>query len=302
MQDLLVLGASMTTAMGVLFTASTFGSVPNAVRLARSLDVLAGRRFLILTGPRREEMEDIRRQISSPSVIVLNSTVNNLYYCRGVGLAFAIHEGLEASYLCSCDDDLEFLPEGAGLIANLDEDWFIQGFSALTFDNNAQWYDNFGGTTIRNLRVGIAWINGDSMFVRWDDALACGVPDSLPDVPLTYYTEFEYQCRLQCQTGRPLVADIRRPIQYTHHFREAGPITDERAFRAGDGAAAALRFWEQKYGVVSAGVTDAERLGNLKATVCANPAKSRQHLIFGGLTPDWPAIWKMVRATVEVIG
>jgi len=291
----------MTSDMGVLFTASTYSSVQNALRMARSLDLLTGRRFLILTGPRREEMELIRREITSPSVIVLHSTAGNLYYCRAAGFAFAIHEGLQAGYLCSCDDDLEFLPEGADLIAKLDEDWFHQPFAALTFDNNAQWYDTFGGTTAGHLRIGIQWINGDSMFVRWDDVLGCGLPDSLPDVPLTYHTEFEYQARLQCQMMRPLVADIRRPIQYTHHFREPGPITDERASRAMDGIIAGAHFWEQKYGVHEAQMTTSDGLIQLKATVCANPGKSRQHLIFGGLGPDWPAIWKIMRSTIEVI-
>lgn len=287
--------------LGVLFTAATCGSVDNAVRFANSLEKLAGDHLLVLTGPRSEELAEIRRRVHDPRVILLRSRLDNLYYCRGVGMVWALHEGHEARYLCSCDDDLEFTEISADLLDRLDEDWNVREFAILTFNNSGQWYDTFGGERLGDLRIGIQWMNGDSMFVPWHHALACGVPDSTLDYPLTYYTEFEYQARLQCLTGRPLMADCRQPLQYIHHFREPGVVTDLRASMAGTGEVAAYCFWRQKYGVQDIGLTNGEGMAKLKHIVCSSNGRSRPHLIFGGLVTDWSAIWRRVEPTLEVV-
>lgn len=280
--------------LDILFTASTHRSVDNAVRMARSLQHIAGAVLLVLSSIDVGELEAIRA--ANAGCVLLRSDVDNLYHNRALGFLWALFHGVHARYLCSCDDDLEFIAESLELVRELDEAARLMPFCAATFNNGAQFYEPYGDHLRGDLHVNLAWINGDSMFVPWDLVLRHGLPDSLKDAPVTYFTEIEYQLRLRAGTGRPIVGICGRP-RYTHHFREPGEITLERARRSGSGVLAAHRFWRQKYGVEGIDIGDGYRYPDLyKIVEAAGPAADR-HVLFGGLGPsDWPAI---LQETIE---
>lgn len=272
----------------ILFTASTHRSVANAIRMAESLAWIDGQTMLVLTGDSLDELAEIDR--ANTGATLLHSQRDNLYFNRAAGLIWAGWHGVQARYLCSCDDDLEFTEESRDLVQILDKASEMTEFGVMTFNNHSHRYDGFSDDIQGDLRVGVRWINGDSMFVPWPYVVRFGLPDSLPDVPVTYFSEIEYQHRIRALTGRPIVAACGKQAYYVHHFREPGPITTDRATRAMDGIAAGSEFWRRKYGVdVDAG--DWHKYPELFEVVKAAGDEARRHLIFGGLAaPGWPQI------------
>lgn len=270
---------------GILFTAATHHSVENAVRMAASIEWIPGLNGIVFAGVERAELVEIKRAV--PAASCLLSTVDNLYFCRALGFLWALMVGIPYDYICSCDDDLEFVPESSALPQRLRAAEQSADFSLLTFNNHSHHYDEFSERSLDGFRLEPLWVNGDSMFVRWHDVLSFGLPDSLPDEPVTYFSEIEYQHRLRLLTGRPLVVDCGLPRYYIHHFREPGPITQERAGRAGQGIAAGQRFWREKYAVEGIDVADAHSFPELLERMTGKAGF--RMLLFDGL-PTWGEI------------
>jgi len=235
----------------------------------------------------------------------LVSPINNSYACRAIAALYAMREGMEPAYLCSCDDDLEFTAESADLLGELDRAQLETGFGVATFNSSSHNYEDMPGQIQE--RVGdtleMGWLDGNSLFIPWDVVLDAGLPDSLPTAPLTYFTEVEYQHRVRVLLKRPSVAIIGKQAYYRHGFRPASdPVTNERADRAGHAIEAAATFWREKYGVHDIGVGDANNYPALLETVRAAGDRANQHLIFEGLgPPDWDEIIAKMMAGVVVL-
>src|SRR3990167_8955567 len=193
--------------LDILFTASTYRSVEHARTMANSIGRIRGRCELVLCGPIRSEIEDLSSMSEFASLV---SPINNSYACRAIAALYAMREGMEPAYLCSCDDDLEFTAESADLLGELDRAQLETGFGVATFNSSSHNYEDMPGQIQE--RVGdtleMGWLDGNSLFIPWDVVLDAGLPDSLPTAPLTYFTEVEYQHRVRVLLKRPSVAMI----------------------------------------------------------------------------------------------
>ncbi len=255
-----------------------------------------------MCGPVRAEMERLALLGGFPCLV---SPINNSYACRAIGALYAMQEGMEPAYLCSCDDDLQFTEDSADILGELDRAQLETGFGVATFNSTSHNYEDMPGQI--QSRIGdtleMGWLDGNSLFIPWDVVLDAGLPDSLPTEPLTYFTEVEYQHRVRALLKRPSVAIAGKVAYYRHGFRDQGdPVTAERAARAGQAIEAAATFWREKYGIRDVGVGDAHNYPLLLQAVQAAGDRANQHLIFGGLgPPDWDEIVREIMPKVEVL-
>lgn len=265
----------------ILFTAAAYKSAQHAIEFANSIGFVGENNYCVLATPIRSEIQEIVDGIKDcRNIAVLYSHIDNLYFCRAIGFLFALKRRMKFRYYCSCDDDIEFTENSRKILGILDK----TEFSVMTFCNVKRRING-------ELVYGPAWINGDSMFSHFSENLQYGLPDSLPNEPVTFFTEVEYQHRMRWLTGRPIVVD-RRAHYYKHNSRnENDPITKIRDENSSHKMNAGNRFWKEKYGidVNFSGGGNHEAVYN-RTMNHKNEEKMKSHLIFDGMWNNWDEI------------
>jgi hypothetical protein len=237
-----------------------------------------------VAAPRREDLEAIRS--STDRGILLQTARNHAYFNRAVGFIWAVHEGLEARFYCNLDDDIEFTEGSRDLLEYLDQD----DWSLKVFSNKYQGY---------NQRINPYKIDGNCMFVHWQDVLDYGVPDAYPDEVMSFHIENEYSYRLRLLTGRPTIAENEREF-YLHHFRTEPHRQKQRGELFGTrGEYGAGYFWAKKYGVEDFNTYEEGIYARLVDVMARKPDAMRNHLLFDGLGNDWKTIWDSIQAEVK---
>ena len=282
----------------ILFTASTYKSTMSAIRFANSIKHIDGNHLCILTGPIREEVEEIAKETDA---ICFVSKTDSLYLGRAWGFVWALNNGINAEYMCSCDDDIEFTNNSKDILTLLNKA-SEYGFSVAVLCNEAHDYADdkrFLGKTIEgDFVLNLSWVNGDCMFTHWQDNLYYGLPDTVLSSPISYYTEIEYQHRMRAMTNKPLLA-VKDKDKYLHHFRTEDTATI-RAEQAGTGHVAGLRLWKLKYDLDITSI-DKTVLTNAFNVIKNEPVVAK-HLMFEESAGwDWGAIYNSLKDNYEVI-
>ncbi len=281
----------------ILFTASTYKSTMSAIRFANSIKQIDGNHCCILTGPIREEMEEIAKETDA---ICFVSKTDSLYLGRAWGFVWAVNNNVSARYMCSCDDDIEFTSNSKDIFTLLNKA-SEYGFSVTTFCNKAHDYADdkrFTDKTIKgNFVLNLLWVNGDCMFTHWHDNIQYGLPDTVLSSPISYYTEVEYQHRMRAMTKLPLIVSKDKD-KYLHHFRTEDTAAI-RADQAGTGHVAGLHLWKEKYGLEITSLTKSA-FDNSFNVIKANPF-IENHIMFDESASCWIDIYNSLKDDYEVI-
>lgn len=279
----------------ILFTASTYKSAQNALCFIKSICQIEGNHICTVVSPLQSDIDEIVTGLANAGdvgcrVIVFRSTVDHLYQSRGWGFVWAVANGIQARYLCSCDDDIEFTENSQDIVRRLN----INRYSIMAFSSNVHGY-RFTIGDIQghdNITTDIGWINGDAMFSHFEDNLKYGVPDALLTYPVSYFTEIEYQHRMSCLTGEWMKVDARKTF-YLHHFRNNSELNSLRGQHAIVGMSVGKQLWKEKYGI-DLGVGHTFDCQALYQQVSTMPEKMEKHFIFHGLWNDWGEIYNRI--------
>lgn len=280
----------------VLFTASTYKSAQNALRLIKSIQHIEGNHICVIVTPLQSDVDELAIGLFEMGdigcrAVVFHSAVDHLYQGRGWGFAWAVANGIAAKYLCSCDDDIEFMENSHDIVTRLN----MNEFSIMTFFIKGSGYKIDMRTDFSRINTERTWLNGDTMFSHFEDNLQYGVADALLDYPVSYFTEIEYQHRMSYFTGRWLLVDMNKHFYY-HHSREPDDeLTQLRSQHAATGIATGKRLWMEKYNInVGDGHTfDCQWAYEQISTM---PEKMKSHYIFHGLWNDWNAIYEKIKS------
>lgn len=282
-------------AYDILFTASTYKSSQNALRLIKSIRQIEGNHICTVVTPLQEDIGELVAGLNAMGdvgcrTLIFHSTVNHLYQSRGWGFVWTVVNNIQPCYLCSCDDDIEFTENSNDIVRRLN----INKYSIMAFSSSAHGY-RFTIGDIQgkdNVTTDIGWINGDAMFTHFEDNLRYGVPDALLTYPVSYFTEIEYQHRMAFLTGGWTKVDARKTF-YLHHFRDNSNLNALRGQHAITGMSVGKQLWKEKYGIdLGSGHTfDCQALFQQVSTM---PEKMKSHFIFHGLWNDWNAIYERI--------
>lgn len=275
---------------GILFTASTYKSVDSAIRFLRSIQNVEGSHKAVICGPVRWELEHIKAhvgEVPNCKIRLFHSGLNNMYLCRAFGFVLFAANKKRARYYFSGDDDIEFTEASRDLVKVLDSE---RRFSVATFSNGIIGYkvDDSGKTW------NPYWINGDSMFSHWDDNLLYGLPDSVRHAPVSYYTEIEYEHRMRHLTHKSTLVFNDRQY-YTHHFRETPYQNEARGDGANQAMTCGRHLWEEKYDLPPFSEYEDGIWDRLDRDIKFMPEKMVQHVMFGGQSNDWQAIYESLK-------
>ena len=269
----------------ILFTASMYKSASNALRMAKSIQHIEGNHLCVFATPLVSDIyEFITGANDLENTILLFSHIDNIYFCRALGFLYAILNKMKISYYCSCDDDIEFTEKSSCILSILDS----LDYAVMTFKSHGHAYKGFAG---KEMTYNPPWINGDSMFSRFEDNIKYGLPDSLVDEPVTFFTEVEYQHRMRYLSRKKTIID-KRDEYYIHHFRERNnAITALRSRDSVHKMHSGNRFWKEKYGVDVDFIEDGNHDAVYRKTMQLEYIeKIKTHLIFGGLWNNWDFI------------
>lgn len=283
-----------------IFSVPTYKSVSNAIRMLKSAHLIGKNCLWVVTGSIYSDVQEISDAISNSfnmDIAFFHSSRNNVYLNINWAYAWARHNGLEARYFSNIDDDIEFTPVSGTIFDRLELGWETydpclmglrqtsHGYLDLNFERQDGMYC-----------INPDWINGESMFVRWDSPGKYGLCDCLPESRNSFFTVSEYCHRLRYLTGRPVVVDCN-DIYFTHHFREPGQTTQVRSGDAVDAMVSGAQLWSRKYGIpVPSFQTNAgehRRLYNLVMKP-EYDSQIKSSLLFGCPWNDWDAIYNKI--------
>ncbi len=94
----------------LILTLSTYKSVHVARHFLDTLHYLGENVLAILVGSIEDELRELAAGSVSIPAVFIQSDINSLHFGRAWGFAWAVNNGLDARYLVSCDDDLEWIP------------------------------------------------------------------------------------------------------------------------------------------------------------------------------------------------
>jgi hypothetical protein len=283
----------------LLLTASCYKSGANATRLINSIKYIDARCLIIVACPNIDDAQYILGQLDDNKnigIMILRSSLDNMYLCRAFGFLAALQKDISALYYCSMDDDIEFLPESNDIVSTLNELYNKIGFSTATFHCGAR----SPNEDAKIVHTNPSYINGDSMFSCFEDTLDYGLPDSLPDSQITYYTEAEYQHRLRYFTKQPTVIDNTQ-TRYIHHYYSR--TEHDRNPNSGKMMSDGELFWERKYHIPRPSFSDI-RTHAIVYEQTMRPENEHlicRHLMFGGLWNDWDTIIKKYSPYYEIL-
>lgn len=280
----------------LLLTASCFKSASSVVRLIKSIHFIEGNCVTVITSPRMEDLSLIRENIDEKNnTYLFLSKIDNIYACRNWGFIWAYMSGIVPKFYCSMDDDIEFTENSKDIIERLDKD----DYSVKTFNNSVQNYGGWQGQLLGTCRV-VSWMNGDSMFTRYEDNLQYGLPDCLPrHDPLPICSESEYQQRLCALSKRPCVADTEKTF-YFHHFRDSQEKIVLRDNRIVQRIQSGIDFFRAKYpGIPISASTDINSVnvhGILLSHIQSYPGQAMKHSLYDGIFTDYSAIYNIIES------
>jgi len=274
----------------ILLCMATYDFPECTIRMLRSIDKLNAKCLAVVSGCKLGGLKEIAKHEYPCDVVLMKAPHNSIYLCRDWGFVWAVHEGIRADFLFIVDDDLEFIDISAEMLPILNEVKIDPGFSVMGFKPSKP--KLAGAEKIGpNYRINPAFIDGNLNITQWDDNLNYGLPDSLPNEPMSYFTEIEYQHKMRVLTGRSTLIRVDK-VYYTHHFRSDPIRAKARAVSCGRGIWAGGELWEKKYGLTDLRIAveqkDAYRIFEF---VKNKPDMMKRHLLFGGLWNDWPAIY-----------
>jgi len=282
----------------VLLCTATYEFPGCAVRMLRSIDKLGGDCLAVVSGCKRGDLETIAREEYPCDVVLMKAPYNSSYLCRAWGFIWAVHEGIRADFMFSADDDLEFIDESAEMLPLLHKAKDDPGFSVMGFrPSNPK---PSGAERIEDgCLVNPLFIDGNLNITQWDDNLNYGLPDSLPDEVMSYFTEVEYQHRMRILTGRPILQYTDKTY-YIHHFRDDPTRTKARTSSCSRGQYAGCQLWKEKYGLDGLRIsTDVRECARIFEFVKDKKDEMKRHLLFGGLWNDWEAIYDHLKGGFE---
>ena len=284
----------------ILLCMATYDFPECSIRMLRSIDKLNAKCLVVVSGCKLDGLEEIAKHKYPCDIVLMKAPYNSVYLCRDWGFIWAVHEDIRADFVFMADDDLEFIDESTEILSILDEAKLKPGFSVMGFKPSKPKLS--GGEKIeRGCVINPLFIDANLNITQWDDNLNYGLPDSLPNEPMSYFTEVEYQHRMRVLTGRPTLQRIDK-IYYTHHFREDPIRLRKRAQSCSRGIYAGCLLWKEKYGLddlrIVIDVNECERIFHL---VKDKKDEMKQHLLFGGLWNDWSAIYDYLKDGFERI-
>ena len=155
----------------LILTLSTYKSIHVARKFLDTLHYLKGDVLAILVGAIGDELRELADGSQSIPAVFIQSDINSLHFGRAWGFAWAVNNGLEARYLISCDDDLEWIPMSENILPRLDQaeeeiGWSLMGFQSThpIFPVSYEYvYDEF--------LVEHDWLDGNCIFSKWNDNL-----------------------------------------------------------------------------------------------------------------------------------
>ena len=269
-------------------------------RMLRSIDKLEANCLAVVSGCGVTDLEEIAKHEYPCDVVLMKAPRNSVYLCRDWGFVWAVHENIRANFLFTADDDLEFIDVSAEMLPILNEVKTDPGFSVMGFRPSSPTLA--GAEKIGpNYRVNPLFIDGNLNITQWDDNLNCGLPDSLPNEPMSYFTEIEYQHRMRVLTGRSTMIRVDK-VYYTHHFRNDPIRAKARAISCSRGIWAGGELWEKKYGLTDLRIAVDQRDGYRIFEFVKNKTdQMKRHVLFGGLWTDWVAIYEYLKDGFERI-
>lgn len=275
----------------VLFSASCFNSAKSAERMARSIKYIDNCNSLFVIASPLESDLSYLRNCKLDNVLLFKSKLDNMYMCRNWGFIYARHFRIHPTYFCSCDDDIEFTPNSYDLLHRLDHNIF----SVMTFNNGAQTYNWAHGAKLGSCNM-MAWINGDSMFSRFEDNVRFGLPDCLINGEASpYCVESEYQQRMTVFTHKPLLADTER-IFYVHHYRDTKDKAKLRSISVNTRINSGLNLFTHKYPDIfpqeRIDINKVDVHTILRERINVTPNDAKRHLLYNGLWVDYQEIYR----------
>jgi len=297
----LLLGRIPMSDYDILLCAATYDSSECAIRMLRSVDKLEGNCLAVISGCRLEDLEKITEHEYPCDVILMKAPYNSSYLCRAWGFIWAVHMSIQADFMFTADDDLEFTDASIKMLPILKEAKDDPGFSVMGFKPSAPADMGGSGTPYGLYRVNPLYLDGNLNISQWQDNLDYGLPDSLPNQPMSYFTEVEYQHRLRALSGRPTLLCLG-DVYYTHHFRTDPSRVRKRSHTCSGGMDAGEELWRKKYGIEVRGIRWDNRVcDKIYDLVKDRKDLMKSHLLFNGLWNDWSAIYELLKEGFERI-
>lgn len=280
----------------VLLCTATYDFPGCAIRMLRSMDKLGGECLAVISGCKRGDLEAIAKQEYPCDVVLMKAPYNSSYLCRAWGFIWAVHEGIRADFMFSADDDLEFTDGSADMLSELRELRVDPGFSVAGFVGK-------GSEQADHIKVRYhldpIFMDGNLNITQWEDNLDYGLPDSLPNEAMSYFTEVEYQHRMRVLTGRPTLL-CGGKHHYIHHFRNDPVRTKARTNSCSRGMYAGCQLWKEKYRLDGLNISmDVRECVRIFEFVKDKKDEMKRHLLFGGLWNDWNAIYEHLKDGFE---
>ena len=238
----------------IIFGVSTYHSSKMAIQLLRSARFVYGRTLFIISGNRKEDIQQIiDAKISNVNYILFTSDINNSWYNQNWAFIYCANNGITADFFCNIDDDIEFTQNSTRLIDELVFFWFRYHFAVMTFSTPHHYYGMDQDKVVESVSINIPWFNGDSIFTKWETALNFGLPDTTLDSHMSYFAEMEYAHRMRYLTCNKVITHCA-PNFYLHHMRTDPEIAKLRADRAMDAIHSGMDVWRKKYNANADGV------------------------------------------------
>lgn len=284
---------------------STYRATGPCFRFIQSLPWLTGRKAVFISGPNVNELkfllESTEKQ-DNTDIFFIHTDINHLPFSRALGSLVLLQQGLETEYYISCDDDLEFIPESGEILSNLRE---APPFALCAFNSSHPMhypeYDYVSGFW----KIGIPWIDGNFIVSKWEDNLKFGFQDSLPEYPLSFYTETEYGWRMKYFTGNDLICNFSEQF-YLHHFRNSPLQNMIRKDKFSQGVTSGEMFFQRKFGVYghfNHSTVHKELWARILPDLeSGNEWKIKRHMMYDGLWNDWKAILNKYEGSFRLVG
>lgn len=283
----------------ILLSAATYEYPDVTIRMLRSIDKLNGRCLAVISGCRIEDLKEIAKHEYPCDIVLMKAPHNSTYLCRAWGFIWAVHMGITADFFFNADDDLEFTDASTKMLPLLREAIHDPGFSVIGFKPSAP--ADVGGSGVEHgiYRINPLYLDGHLNITQWEDNLEYGLPDSLPNEPMSYFTEIEYQHRLRVLSGRPTVICLG-DIYYIHHFRNDPERTNRRAHTCAGGITAGGELWKKKYGITNLTIMhNVYECNRIFEIVKDQPEAMKRHFLFDGSWNDWVAIYEQLKDGFE---
>lgn len=275
----------------ILFCAATYKSPQNAIRYMESASNISGNNLVVLVACLKEDFDTLvatmRKTKYRHDTALLLYDQNNMYKCRAAAFLWALFDNRPARFMCSGDDDVEWLDDNGLLVERLDEMSNMGILSVATFPDARTRYL---ATQPGDRYVAADWLNGHAMFSQFSHNLMFGLPDTLPDADVTYFTETEYQIRMSVMTGIPTMfcTDL---FCYHHHFREDEQMVALRNERVVAKINAGKRFLATKFATEEPDINrNTAWHTQMRSLASKNPTMLARHLMYNGEWNDWETI------------